>query len=217
MKIKGIGFDIDGTLYNNISMYLCTIPSFLKHPRLLLHYSKARTEIRKMRPISNFRRTQAKLVADSMGISEHDARRIIETRLYEDWVHLFHIIKPLEGLHEGVAELREAGYKLGVLSDFPVQNKLKFLGLEDWDCSFTSETTNYLKPHPEPFIELAERLELKPGEILYVGNSYEKDVLGAAAVGMKTAHLSSRKIRNSKADFTFSRYKDLFEYIRNLN
>lgn len=217
MKIKGIGFDIDGTLYDNFFMYLCTMPSFLKHPRLVIHFSKARTQIRTIRPIDNFRRSQAELVASSMKISEPAARAMIETRLYEEWAHLFHLIKPFKGLDKGVAELRASGYKLGVMSDFPVQKKLEFLGLEDWDCSFTSEETNYLKPHPEPFLELAGKLGLKPEEILYVGNSYGKDVLGAAAVGMKTAHLSRRKVKGSKADFTFSRYSDLFDYIRTLN
>lgn len=217
MKIKGIGFDIDGTLYNNIFMYICTVPSFLKHPRLVFHYGRARTEIRKIRPINNFRRTQARLVAESMGASEVEVRAKIEKKLYEDWEDKFRIIRPLKGLREGVAELRSSGYKLGVLSDFPVQNKLKFLGLEDWDCSFTSEATCYLKPHPEPFLELASRMGLKPEEILYVGNSYKKDVLGAAGVGMKTAHYASRPVSGGSADFTFSRYKDLFEYIKTLN
>lgn len=216
MKIKGIGFDIDGTLYSNIFMYICTVPSFLKHPRLVYHYSRARAGIRDIRPISNFRRTQARLVAESMGVSETKARVIIEKKLYEDWENRFRIIKPLKGLHEGVLGLRSSGYKIGVLSDFPVQNKLKFLGLEDWDCSFTSEITGYLKPHPEPFLELAKRLELEPSEILYVGNSYEKDILGAAAVGMKTAHYASKPKAGGIADFTFCNYSELFEYISNL-
>ena len=216
MEIKGIGFDIDGTLYNNAFMYLCSIPSFLKHPRLVMHFSQARTDIRKIRPITNFRRTQARLVAGTMHISEVTARVMIEKKLYADWEILFRLIRPFRGLEKGLAELRGAGYKLGVLSDFPVQNKLKFLGLEDWDCAFTSEITGYLKPHPESFIELARRLELKPEQILYVGNSYEKDVLGAAAAGMKTAHYSLRPVPGSKADFTFSRYEDLFAYIKSL-
>ncbi len=216
MGIKGIGFDIDGTLYNNMFMYICTIPSFIKHPRLVYHYSRARSRIREIRPVNNFRRTQAELVAESMGHSEVVVRAMIENKLYEDWENLFRIIRPFPGLKTGLVKLREAGLKLGVLSDFPVQNKLKFLGLEDWDCSFTSESTGYLKPHPEPFLELAKRLKLKPEEILYVGNSYEKDVLGAAAVGMKTAHISARKKPGSRADFTFSQYKELFDYILGL-
>ena len=213
MNIKGIGFDIDGTLYNNFFMYICSIPSFIKHPRLLWHFGKVRSEIRDIRPVENYRRLQAGLIAESMKKSEVEIRARVENHLYEDWEKSFRIIRPLPGIKEGLIKLRKEGYTLGVLSDFPVQNKLKFLGLEDWDCSFTSESTGYLKPHPESFIELARRMKLAPEEILYVGNSYSKDIVGAAGVGMKTAHFAPKAPSGSLADLTFSNYTDLFKFI----
>lgn len=213
MNIKGIGFDIDGTLYNNCFMYICSIPSLIKHPLLLSRFGKVRSEIRKHRPVENYRRLQAGLIAESMGKSEVEIRARVEKHLYEDWEKSFRIIKPLKGLDEGLRKLRAKGYTLGVLSDFPVQNKLQYLGLEDWDCSFTSESTGYLKPHPEPFLELADRMNLPPEQILYVGNSYSKDVVGAAGVGMKTAHYARSAPAGSIADFTFRKYRDLFNYI----
>ncbi|MBI9109045.1 MAG: HAD family hydrolase [Spirochaetales bacterium] len=215
MEIKGIGFDIDGTLYSNCFMYLCTIPSFIKHPRLVWHFGRVRADIREIRPVENYRRLQAGLIAGSIGRPEIEIRARVEKHLYEDWEKSFRIIKPFSGIGEGLLELRSKGYKLGVMSDFPVQNKLKYLGLEDWDCSFTSESTGYLKPHPEPFLELARRMGLSPEEILYVGNSYSKDIIGAADVGMKTAHFAPSVRAGSIADFTFRKYPDLFKYILN--
>ena len=214
MKIKGIGFDIDGTLYNNLFMYVCTIPSFLMHPFLVWHYGRSRSVIRKLRPIDNFRRVQAGIVAESMNLPEPVVRARIEKSLYENWEKSFRIIRPFRGLKNVIDNLREDGYILGVLSDFPVQNKLKYLGLEDWDCSFTSESTNYLKPHPEPFLELAKRMNLRPEEILYVGNSYSKDIIGASSVGMKTAFLSFGNKKENIADFTFTDYRRLYDFIR---
>jgi putative hydrolase of the HAD superfamily len=213
MNIKGIGFDIDGTLYSNCFMYICSIPSFIKHPRLLWHFGKARSHIREIRPVDNYRRLQAGLIAESMDRPEVEIRARVEKHLYEDWEKSFRIIRPLKGLGEGLTHLRGKGYTLGVLSDFPVQNKLQYLGLEDWDCSFTSESTGYLKPHPEPFLELARRMKLDPEEILYVGNSYSKDIVGAADVGMKTAHYSLSAPEGSRADFTFKSYPELFKFI----
>jgi putative hydrolase of the HAD superfamily len=213
MEIRGIGFDIDGTLYNNLFMYLCTIPSFLKHPRLVWHFGRARSVIREKRPVDNFRRVQAGLIARAMNASEVEVRVKVEKLLYEDWEKSFRIIRPPGGLKEGLEALRKGGYKLGVMSDFPVQNKLKYLGLEDWDCAFTAESTGYLKPHPEPFIELARRMELEPHEILYVGNSYSKDIIGASDTGMKTAYYGTGLPPGHAADFTFTKYPDLFNYI----
>ena len=41
-----------------------------------------------------------------------------------------------------------------------------------------------LKPSPVPFMAISQRSGVPPGRILFVGDSYEKDVLGAQAVGM---------------------------------
>ena len=152
-----------------------------------------------------------------MGLPEHVVRAKIEKLLYENWEKSFRIIRPFSGLKEVLDQLRSDGYILGVMSDFPVQNKLKYLGLEGWDCSFTSEQTNYLKPHPEPFLELARRMKLDPAEILYVGNSFSKDIKGASAVGMKTAYLYSGKKKADSADFTFTDYRRLYEYVKNID
>jgi putative hydrolase of the HAD superfamily len=60
---------------------------------------------------------------------------------------------------------------------------------------------------------------LPPEEILYVGNSFAYDVLGARKTGMKTAWVSSRgKCRNGgiggeKADFSFFDYRQLRDYM----
>ena len=138
MKIKGIGFDIDGTLYNNTFMYhLYYSALLLSIPRLVWHYGRTRNRIRGVRPVDNFRRLQAGLIAEDMRKPEPEVRARVERHLYEDWEKSFRIIRPFPHIAGGLAGLRRDGYRLGVLSDFPVQNKLKFLGLEDWDCSFT--------------------------------------------------------------------------------
>ena len=84
-----------------------------------------------------------------------------------------------------------------------------------WDTAFSSEEVNYLKPRPEPFLALAERMELSPEEILYVGNNPRYDVGGAKGVGMKTA-LLGRHSDHGGADFLFTDYRKLREYILSL-
>jgi putative hydrolase of the HAD superfamily len=45
------------------------------------------------------------------------------------------------------------------------------------------------KPHPGIFHQTLLQLELEPGAALYVGDSYEHDVVGARAVGMDVVWL----------------------------
>ena len=54
---------------------------------------------------------------------------------------------------------------------------------------------------------------MEPEEILYVGDHYEYDVLGAHAVGMRVAHLTRKERPDSVADFQFGGYKELIQFI----
>lgn len=215
MRFKAVAFDVDGTLYANRNMYLFSIPFFLTHPRLVYHYGRVRREIRETRPIEDFYYRQGAMLAGRLGTTPEAAMARLERQIYEKWERVLAAIPPYPGVREAVEEIRRMGAKTAVLSDFPVHRKLEFLGMEGlWDVAFSAEETGYLKPNPEPFEELVSRLGLAPSQILYVGNSYRYDVIGSKRAGLACAHLSTKRRPESIADFTFSRYADLVEWIR---
>ncbi|RKX88176.1 MAG: HAD family hydrolase [Spirochaetes bacterium] len=218
MKIKAVGFDIDGTLYPNYEMFLMSSPSFLSHPRLVLHFGKIRKEIRKTEFSGDFRETQSRLLAYSMKISKEKAADLIERHLYQKWVYSFKGVRPFKTVRPALLSLQRDGIRLGALSDFPVEKKLDFLGLSDlMEIAFSSEETGYLKPHKAPFINLISRFGLNPDEILYVGNSYKYDILGAKKVGLRTAHLIKKPDPDSQADFSFYSFLELRDWIKSIN
>lgn len=49
----------------------------------------------------------------------------------------------------------------------------------------SGDTTAYSKPHPEPLLEAARRLQVDPAQCVYVGDD-ERDVIAGLAAGMKT-------------------------------
>lgn len=209
MKIKAIGFDIDGTLYPNYRLYIHSALGAAAHLRLFHHFGKIRKEIRKIRPVDDFQGLQAKLLGESFGISPVKAEYLLKEIVYGRWESTFRYMRPFPHLRTLIESLKKEGYRLGVLSDFPVEKKVDFLGLGGlWDATLSSEEVGYLKPNPEPFISLAEKLEVHPEDTLYVGNHYHYDVLGAKAAGMFTAHLSRRSPGDSQATFTFCNYKE---------
>lgn len=64
--------------------------------------------------------------------------------------------------------------------------KLKALKLtDDVDCLVTSEEAGAEKPSAKIFEMCLEKLRLYPKEVCFVGDSFEKDVKGAAAAGMR--------------------------------
>ncbi|MCF7928956.1 MAG: HAD family hydrolase [Spirochaetales bacterium] len=216
MKIRAVVFDIDGTLYPNRSMVLRSIPFFLFHMRFVGAFGKVRREIRNARPIDVFRKVQADFLARRMKMSSVSrSEQIIDRLIYTNWERTFRGIRPFPNLRTVLDGLKEEGYLLAVLSDFPVEAKLSYLGLEGyWNCSLCSEDTGYLKPNPEPFLQIAECLRVSPEEVLYVGNNYDYDIKGASQAGMRAALLSSREARYPEADFVFSSYSEFFPLFR---
>ncbi|MFW6288990.1 MAG: HAD family hydrolase [Spirochaetota bacterium] len=214
MAIKAIAFDVDGTLYPNSVMYLKSLPFVLTHLRFMLAYSAVRKEIRLRRPVDDLRSLEESMLAERLGISPEAARARIEKDIYGAWEAVLDRVAPYPHVRSCLERLREAGYPIAVTSDFPVERKLPRLGLDDlFDCRLWTEVSGYLKPHPEPFLQLAGCLGVPPEEILYVGNSYEYDVEGAKRAGMMAAHLTRRPPPGSIADFSFSDYRDLCSWV----
>jgi putative hydrolase of the HAD superfamily len=210
MDIDAVAFDIDGTLYPNSRMYLNSILFSLPRLRFLYYFRQVRMRIRSVRPVVNFRETQAQILSDLMNVPRGRAMRRIEHAIYGRWQRTFRHIRPYPFLSDLLLRLKSHGYAVGVLSDFPVGDKLAHLNLPHvWDCVISSEETGYLKPNPEPFIHLASCLGTVPERVLYVGNSYEYDVIGAFNVGMKTAHLAREPAGGSLADIIFDDYRTL--------
>lgn len=214
MKIKAVGFDVDGTLYPNYQMFLSSIPSFLADPLLIYHFGKVRKEIRTIVHDDDLHTKQADLLARRMHIPPEKARERMEYHLYLRWERSFQRIRPFPHVRETLLALRHDGFKLGVLSDFPIKNKLHYLGIEDlFDCALSSEESGYLKPHRIPFLRLANQLEAAPEEILYVGNSYRYDIEGAVNAGMHAAWITRRGRAKGKAELAFSTYRELKHYL----
>ena len=214
MKFAAVAFDVDGTLYPNFRMYLRSLPFAVRHYKLLRAFSKARKDLRRIRPIEDFQTLQAQLTGARLGLDTEAAREKISRLMYGKWEKVLHDVPLFPGAKDLLLRLKEAGVLLAVASDFPVSSKLGILGVDGlWDFELSTEDTNYLKPNPEPFLEIAKGLGIAPEAILYVGNSYEYDVLGAKNVGMAAAHLTRKPVKDSIADFSFSSFGQLAEFL----
>ncbi len=97
--------------------------------------------------------------------------------------------KPYKGVKEVLQKLKRK-YKLGVISDAPsikAWTRLTELDLVDFfDAVVTYDDTKKKKPHPLPYRLALQKLDIKPGEALFIGDAPQKDIKGAKAIGMKT-------------------------------
>ncbi len=214
MAIRAVGFDIDGTLYPDYRFHTRVLPVLIPNFRLLLSMGRARRELRDTAHPGTFYQIQAELAARHLRRPSAEVRALFDERIYRAWEPIFARIKIHPHVRETIEGLRSRGLKLGILSDFPVEAKLKHLGLGGlWDCVLCSEEVGRLKPAPEPFLALAQGLGVEPQEMIYVGNNPAYDVKGAKAVGMVAACISRRRRRIPGADFVFSSYRELESWI----
>lgn len=82
-------------------------------------------------------------------------------------------------------QLAEDGYRLGIAGNQPVPaaNVLRQLGIA-FELVATSEAWGVSKPDPAFFARIARELDRSPGEIAYVGDRVDNDVVPAHAAGM---------------------------------
>ena len=225
--IKGVAFDLDGTLYPNYRLNLKLLPFVLKEWRLLIAFGKARDIIRKEQektPSSlplDFYKYQTEITAKLLSVQPEPLSEKIERLIYRGWEFHFKNINLFKNVNNTLGALKKAGYKLGLMSDFPPETKLEYLGLSGiWDAVLCSERFGALKPHPVSFIKLAETMALPPENILYVGNNRSYDVAGANRAGMKTAWIKSplfpgSGLKKPLPDFSFFDYRQLHNFMIN--
>ena len=96
-------------------------------------------------------------------------------------------------------QLLSRGLKLAVISDAPRQEawlRLCYLQLHHmFDLVITYDDTGEYKPSPVPFRMVLDRMGIKSDEALMVGDWPERDIVGAAELGIRTV---------------FARYGDTF-------
>ena len=224
-KFEAIAFDLDGTLYPNFSFYWRAAPSVIKNLKFFRAFNSARGRLHREaedETVSyydagpgSFYDKQGRYVGEALKRDPGEMRDAIERIIYRGWEPLYKKVKLFPHALDVLKEFRQMGIKTALLSDFPPEAKIEYLGLSGlWDAVLCTEELGCLKPHPYPFVKTAEAIGYAPSEMLYVGNSFPFDVLGAQKAGMKAAWIRShRGSKDRKADFAFSDYRQLRDYV----
>ena len=198
MPYKAVCFDIDGTLYSPRTMHRRLVRLYLRHPLFCRRYNRERAEFRKhqatFRQEIPLRWREAMILGTKSGkepegpFSKEDFRgeyEKLDRCFYAPMGRMYEKTKAIDGVRETFLKIRAKGLKIGVFTDWPLYSKLQSLGLADLvDFSCSSDDTGFLKPDTHCFEYLLYNLNVRPEDVLYVGDSYVKDVAGAAGAGM---------------------------------
>ncbi len=97
-------------------------------------------------------------------------------------------VRPMEGASEVLRRVREAGARVGVISnsDGRAEDHLRRCGLrEDVEFVLDSARVGFEKPDPRIFDQALRRLDAAGEEAVFVGDMLSVDGLGARAAGVR--------------------------------
>lgn len=224
--IKAIVFDLDNTLVDFMEMKRRAIEAAIRamiDAGLRMTFEEARHKIEyiyKERGIE-FQQVFDILLSDESNKIDHKIlaagivayRRAREAALVT-YPHVFMTL----------VQLVKRGIKLAVVSDAPSREawlRLTYLNLHHlFDVVLTHEDTGEYKPSPVPFKTALERLGVDASESLMIGDWAERDMVGAAKVGMKTVFArygDTFGTKNSGADYEIYDIQELLKIVDDVN
>ncbi|MGO9170557.1 MAG: HAD family hydrolase [Rhodomicrobium sp.] len=210
-SIDLVVFDVDGTLYDQRSLRLRMMRDMLLHSARegSLRFISVLRTYRRIRErlgdeeASDFEQTLIAETASRVGCSKEFVRSAVV-----EWIDR----RPLRylpacryrGLRELFAGLKQSGKTVGILSDYPVHNKVLALGLDAEVIVSAGDTeVNRLKPHPKGLEVLIARAGATAARTILIGDRIERDGFAARRAGAKCL-IRSRKPKEGWV--TFDRY-----------
>lgn len=197
-NIKGIIFDLDGTLYQ-IKWYMKPLFALFLFPkwRLLTRYMSLRKKYNGKETASgdDLLRALANDLSKGSKVASSDAMHSwIMDNFYPTFIKVMSSMKGSRlHLNETLAQVKEKGYKLAVLSDFAyIKERLTGLNIPPglFDTLLSTESEGQLKPCIGPFLSIADLWCMKPAEIVVIGDKYDTDGIGASRAGMPYIRIS---------------------------
>ena len=124
-----------------------------------------------------------------------------------------------------IKKLKDNNYRL-ILATNPIfpsiatQSRIKWAGLENDDFEYitTYENSKYCKPNLNYYLDIMNKLNLKPEECLMVGNDVSEDMV-TRELGMKVFLLTRDLINKNNEDincYPNGNYDDLLKYIEEI-
>lgn len=172
--IKAVLFDFDGTLIDTNELIF---KSYRKAFNEVLNREIEDEEILKLygRPLYG-------------SLMEYGEPGEMLYKVYREFNETQHdlLAKPFDGVCEGIKEISDKGYKIGIVTSkriHLVKRGLDLIGISDFfDVIITPDDTQKGKPDPEPILLGCEKLDVLPKETVYVGDSIF-DMQAAKAAG----------------------------------
>lgn len=202
--IQGIIFDCDGVLFEskkaNLAYYNTILESFNKPPVNEDDHEKA-----------HLCHTAASAHVLSQLLDPGQVGEALSLASTLDYRQFIPYMEPEPGMVNALQQLSEA-YPLAIATNrgYSMPNILEHFSISQYfDVVVTSRDVELPKPAPDMLYEAAQRLNLAPGKLLFVGDS-ELDQAAAKSAGVSFANYRG----NLEADFNIDHHDQLLTFFQ---
>ena len=188
LNVAAVIFDLDGTLIDSIDIYFSIVEKALERLNLP---GVSRSRILAAAESEDFK-WELVLPQDVLNRKEEiidEAWAVIDEIAPQMFADNLDLIQGAGGI---VEKLSSNGLRIGLVTSTQrryLETKmqpLKNVGVDTlFEVIITSDDVEKRKPAPDPLIACAQRLDLKPGKCVYVGDT-ATDIKAGKAAGMRT-------------------------------
>lgn len=184
MNLKGVLFDLDGTLLDtagDMGAAANHVIASLGLPTLSDDVLQCTT--------SDGSYALLRAGIDEALIQQHGIEVLRGQMLTFYGQNLCHHTRPYEGVPELLAWLNHSDIPWGIVTNKPSALTLPLLAelplFDNCRVTVSSDTLAFKKPHPAPLLFAAERLVMAPQQCVYIGD-HKRDIEAGRAAGMTT-------------------------------
>ncbi|MFI8319002.1 phosphoglycolate phosphatase [Kosakonia cowanii] len=231
-SIRGVAFDLDGTLVDSAPGLTAAVDSALYalelpqagEARVITWIGNGADVL--MERAFNWARQERAIQRASQGKPDIDTGDVPQTeqiamlrklfnRYYEETVEEGSFLFP--EVAQTLAALHEKGLPLALVTNKPTPFVAPLLDALEIAHYFTfvvgGDDVVNKKPHPEPLLLVCDKLAIQPHELLFVGDSRNDiraaQAAGSVSVGLTYGYNYGEAITLSEPDYVFDRFNDL--------
>ena len=228
--VKAVIFDLDDTLYDYSSLndaairkageWLCS-QTGIPYDEFIMAFNEGRNKVKANMgdcASQHNRIIYFQKMSELLGINPIK----YSLELYDKyWGHMLENMHLEIGVEKLLQRFRESGIKIAICTDLTTHiqhRKLRKLEIADFvDVFVSSEEAGAEKPDIKIFNMAVDKLGMLPSEMVYVGDSYEKDIIGAENAGIYPIWFNPygkpRKGKEIKKMLEITKMEQLGEYI----
>ena len=194
---RGVVFDLDGTLYDYATNHAIAMKSLCAcaKERLGVEETEFAEVYDEAKKLVKLRLTESAAQHNRLLFCQ-TALELLEINPFPHalelcesyWSCFIEHMVPYDGALDMLKELKEKGIRTAICTDMTAQiqyRKIRRLGFAELiDRLVTSEEIGAEKPSPLMFQRTLKKLDLKPKDAAYIGDSLERDVEGSSACGL---------------------------------